>query len=237
MSDAPEFWDEETAARATARIGHRFRDPSLLERAFTHPSFANEADGSRGNERLEFLGDAVLDLVVAHALFDAHPDWSEGKLTRARKTLVNNRHLAEHARRLGLGEFVRLSRGERRGGGAERDRLLGNLFEAVVGAIYLDGGLDAAGAFLRDTVGREADADRMLIHDAKTRLQEWSMARQQGLPHYELAADSGIENDPERFEVAVSVAAEALGAGRGRTKREAEQKAAAAALTRLPADA
>lgn len=230
------FGDEERGRLETI-LGHVFGDPLLLDVAFTHPSFAHELDGSRGNERLEYLGDAVIDLAIAHLLFEAHPEWHEGDLTRARRALVNNRHLAEHARRLGLGEFVRLSRGERRSGGAERERLLGNLFEAVVGAIYLDAGLEAATAFLSRTVSADAEAARLLEHDAKTRLQEWSMATHRLLPSYSMATDSGVENDAERFAVEVSVAEERLGAGRGRTKREAEQRAARAALARVAAEA
>lgn len=230
------FGDEERGRLETI-LGHVFRDPQLLDTAFTHPSFAHELDGSRGNERLEYLGDAVLDLVVAHRLFEAHPEWHEGDLSRARRALVNNRHLAEHARRLGLGDFVRLGRGERRAGGAGRERLLGNLFEAVVGAIYLDAGLEAATAFLSRTVSADAEVGGLPEHDAKTRLQEWSMAKHRLLPSYSLATDSGVENDSERFAVEVSVAEEPLGAGRGRTKREAEQRAARAALARVTADA
>ena len=152
MSTDPGGFDEATCEQITKVLGYAFRDPALLRTAFTHPSFGYEHDGTRGNERLEFLGDAVIDLVVADLLFDAHPEWNEGDLTRARRGLVNNRNLAGYARDMDLGRFVRLGRGERRAGGAERERLLGNLFEAVVGALYLDGGLAAATAFLRETM-------------------------------------------------------------------------------------
>ncbi len=226
-------WDPAMAKQLEDRLGYTFRDAGLLERAFTHPSYSYETDGTRGNERLEYLGDAVLDLVVAHLLFDAHPEWSEGELTRGRKTLVNNRALAEQARRLELGSFVQLGRGERKAGGADRDRLLGNLFEALIGAIYLDGGLEAAEAFLRRTVGDQRDVDAMLERDAKTRLQEWSMAQEHVLPAYELVHDSGVENDETRFTAEVAIGPKTVGEGRGRTKREAEQRAAAAAIAGL----
>lgn len=219
---AEDEWQE-----ACRRLGYAFRDGELLERAFTHPSWAYEHDGTRGNERLEFLGDAVIDLVAAHLLFEAHPEWSEGDLTRARRALVNNQSLAEYARVLELAQWVRLGRGERRSGGAERDRMLGNLFEAVVGAIYLDGGLEAATRFLRDVFGPAVEVEGELpAHDPKTRLQEWSMARHRTFPHYETVEDSGVENDEARFTVQVSVAEEPFGRGCGRTKRDAEQRAA-----------
>lgn len=223
---------------ACRRLGYAFRDGELLARAFTHPSFAYEQDGTRGNERLEFLGDAVIDLVAAHLLFEAHPEWSEGDLTRARRALVNNQTLAEYARALGLAQWVRLGRGERLSGGAESDRLLGNLFEAVVGAIYLDGGLEAATRFLRDAFGAAVEAEGELpAHDPKTRLQEWSMACHRSFPHYETVEDTGVENDGERFTVQVTVAEEPFGRGRGRTKRDAEQRAAREGLRRAGLDA
>jgi ribonuclease-3 len=226
-------WDASTRERAETRLGHAFADPDLLERAFTHPSWSYENDGTRGNERLEFLGDAVIDLVVAHLLFDAHPDWHEGELTRARRALVNNRNLADCARDLELGELVRLGRGERRSGGAGRTRLLANLFEAVVGALYLDGGVAAATGFLRRTLGRAVDAGGELPdQDPKTRFQEWSMSVHRVFPGYQTVSDSAVENDPERFEVEVCVDDEPFGRGVGRTKRAAEQEAARAALRR-----
>jgi len=233
-TDGADAWPAAHAERAQARLGHRFADPSLLELAFTHPSWSYEHDGTRGNERLEFLGDAVIDLVVAHLLFDAQPDWPEGDLTRARRALVNNRDLAEYARELGFGDLVRLGRGERRAGGAERERLLGNLFEAVVGALYLDGGLREATRFLRATFGEAVGARGELpAHDPKTRLQEWSVARHRVFPNYATVGDTGIENDDARFRVEVEIAGEGIGTGVGRTKREAEREAAADGLRRM----
>lgn len=233
MTDASEGWGAASAERAEALLDHSFSDPALLELAFTHPSWSYEHDGTRGNERLEYLGDAVIDLVVAHLLFEAQPEWPEGDLTRARRALVNNRNLAGYARELGLGELVRLGRGERRAGGAERERLLGNLFEAVVGALYLDGGLDVATRFLRGCFGEAVGTSAALpSHDPKTRLQEWSIAEHRVLPSYETVGDSGVENDEGRFQVEVRVDGECLGAGEGRTKREAERRAAREGLRR-----
>jgi ribonuclease-3 len=237
VTDASEGWGEACAARAEAVLGHSFADPSLLELAFTHPSWSYEHDGTRGNERLEYLGDAVIDLVVAHLLFEAQPEWPEGDLTRARRALVNNRNLAGYARELGLGELVRLGRGERKAGGAERERLLGNLFEAVVGALYLDGGLDVATRFLGARFGEAVGASAELpSHDPKTRLQEWSIAERRVLPSYETVGDSAVENDEGRFRVEVRVDGERLGTGEGRTKREAERQAAAEGLRRVGID-
>ncbi|MBW2314690.1 MAG: ribonuclease III [Deltaproteobacteria bacterium] len=230
----PQGFGTEERERVQTLLGHEFRDAELLERAFTHPSWSYENDGTRGNERLEFLGDAVVDLVVAELLYVAHPDWAEGELTRARRALVNNRTLAAHSRELGLGQWVRLGRGERSSGGAGRDRLLGNLFEAVVGAVYLDGGLHVATRFLRSTFGDAVEAQGELpVADPKTRLQEWSVASQGVFPDYETVGDTGVENDGLRFRVEVRIGSEVFGAGEGRTKRDAEQSAADAGLERV----
>jgi ribonuclease-3 len=214
-----------------AAIGYRFADRELAATALAHPSYAHEIDGSRGNERLEFLGDAVLDLVVAQLLYELHPDWAEGKLTRARATLVNKTSLAARARELELGALVRLGRTEQRSGGSNKDSVLANCFEAVVGAVYLDGGLDAAASLVRRSLGpalRESGSPR----DAKTAFQEWAHARFRVTPSYRLVRDSGVDDDEERFTVAVQVANEIWGTGVGRTKRAAERRAAAAALAR-----
>ena len=134
-------------------FGHRFGDPDLLETALTHPSYAHETDGSRGYERLEYLGDAVLDLAVAHLLFAAHPDWREGELSRARAGLVNQDALAERARSLGLGGFLKLGGTEQRSGGAQKDSILSKCLEAIVGAVFLDAGMPAATDLVRRVFG------------------------------------------------------------------------------------
>ncbi|HEY7922440.1 MAG TPA: ribonuclease III domain-containing protein, partial [Vicinamibacteria bacterium] len=130
-------------------LGYRFRDAELASTALTHPSWANEVDGGGGNERLEFLGDAVLDLVIANELYAAHPDWAEGELTRARAALVNQRALADVSRSIGLGRLVKLGRTEQRSAGGDKDRVLANCLEALIGAVFLDGGLAPATALLQ----------------------------------------------------------------------------------------
>jgi len=216
-----------------AALGHRFRDPALLALALTHPSRSQEEDGTRGNERLEFLGDAVLDLAVAHALFEAHPEWPEGELTRARSALVSSRALARCARRLGLGGHVRLGRSEQRTGGERKDSVLANALEAVVGAVYLDGGAAAAFAAVQRLFGEAlAGGAGPAQRDPKTRFQEWAHARFRLTPAYRAESDSGDEEDPERFTAGVWLGGERWGRGRGRTKREAEQRAAREALAR-----
>ncbi len=215
-------------------LGHGFARPALLESALTHPSFAYEIDGSRGNERLEFLGDAVLGLVVAQLLYEAHPVWSEGLLTRARGALVNERALAERARLLGLGPLARLGRSEQRTGGAEKDSILADLFEAVLGALYLDGGLAPVFSLVRRLFAEAlVQGAAPVQRDAKTRLNEWAQAQRRTTPSYRVRSDSGQDGDAGRFVVEVCVAEEVLGEGRGRTKRGAEQAAAEAALARL----
>jgi ribonuclease-3 len=226
---------DEARAALEAGLGHRFADPSLLEAALAHPSYAHELDGSRGNERLEFLGDAVLDLAVARLLFEAHPTWSEGDLTRARASVVNTRSLARRARELDLGAHARLGRTERKTGGAEKERILANVFEALVAALYLDGGVEPVLA-----LARHLFADLLvsgagpLAADPKTRFQEWSHAERSATPRYVAVSDSGVENDERRFEVEVRLAGEVWGRGCGRTKRAAERAAAEDALERTP---
>ncbi|MFQ5416943.1 MAG: ribonuclease III [Myxococcota bacterium] len=217
---------------------HRFEDASLAELALSHPSHSHEVDGTRGNERLEFLGDAVLDLAVADLLYRAHPDWSEGDLTRARAGLVNQRALAESARALKLDRLVRLGRTERRTGGHRKDSVLANCLEAVLGAIYLDGGLAPVVAWAErtfgDVISRAAVPER---RDAKTQFQEWAHAQFQTTPQYRTVRDSGTDNDERRFTVEVLIGSEVWGEGVGRSKRTAERAAAAQAVKRgIPPD-
>lgn len=225
---------EPSFAELERALGYGFARPALLEGALTHPSFAYESDGSRGNERLEFLGDAVLGLVVAQLLYEAHPTWSEGLLTRARGALVNERALAERARVLGLGPLARLGRSEQRTGGADKDSILADLFEAVLGALYLDGGLAPVLALVRRLFAEAlVQGAAPVQRDAKTRLNEWAQAQRRSTPSYRVCSDSGLDGDSARFVVEVCLAEDVLGEGRGRTKRGAEQAAAEAALMRL----
>ena len=214
-------------------LGHAFRDPALAELALSHPSHAHEVDGSRGNERLEFLGDAVLGMIVAGVLFRAHPDWSEGDLTRSRAALVNQQALADRARAIGLDRFVKLGRTELRTGGQRKDSVLANCLEAVIGALYLDGGLPAVVPWVDRLFGDSlAGAGEPQRRDAKTMFQEWAHSRFQATPGYRMVRDSETDNDEERFSVEVVVGDEVWGSGVGRSKRAAERMAAAAALER-----
>lgn len=217
-------------------IDYVFEDPALAELALSHPSYAHEIDGSRGNERLEFLGDAVLDLAVSELQFRLHSDWSEGDLSRSRAALVNKDALAARARSLGLDRFVKLGRTERRSAGQHKDSVLANCLEAVIGAMYLDGGLAVVRSWVERVfddgfaVGRAPDRP-----DAKTMFQEWAHARLQATPGYRTTRDSGIENDDERFTVEAVVGDEVWGVGTGRSKRLAERAAALAAIERCEA--
>jgi ribonuclease-3 len=215
------------------RLGFAFRDEKLLETALTHPSHSYERDGSRGNERLEFLGDAVLDLTIARLLYEAHPGWAEGDLTRARAALVNSAELAAKARSMDLGDYVRLGGSERSSGGCDKESILAGLFEAVLGAMYLDGGLEPVDALVRRVFPAAHDADGARPEpDPKTRLNEWALARFGRTPCYQLIDDTGVEDADDRFTVELSLDGEAWGSGRGRTKRAAERIAALRALER-----
>ena len=218
-------------AALEAALGHTFRSPELAELALRHASWSHEAEGLPDNERLEFLGDAVLGLVVAESLYRDHPDWSEGALTRARAALVNGPNLARCARELGLGALVRLGRTERLSVGRDKDRILANCFEAVLGAVYLDAGIEPAFALARRALG-PAGAREEVPRDPKTAFQEWAHARFRATPTYRTASDSGIEDDEARFTVEVRIGGETWGAGTGRSKRVAERLAAERALER-----
>ena len=211
------------------RLGHRFADAPRALLALTHPSHAHERGEGRGYERLEFLGDAVLDLVVSEALFEANPDWDEGGLTRKRATLVRREALAARAREIALPELLRLGRTELASDGAEKDSILANAYEAVIGALYLDAGLAAVRRVVSGWLEAETeDAAR----DAKTAFQEWAHAAHRETPTYHTVHDTGVDADEERFEVEVRVGGQIFGAGVGRSKRVAERAAARAALAK-----
>lgn len=205
------------------RLGHAFRSPDLLEQALTHRS-----RGARHNERLEFVGDAVLNCVVALALYERFPATDEGDLSRARASLVNRDTLARIARRLALGAAIRLGEGELRSGGAGRDSILADALEAVFGAVFLDAGFDAARRVIVGAYGDElAKADPTTLgKDPKTRLQEWLQARRFAVPEYAVVGTHG-EAHAQQF--AVECRIPALGivtAGAGASRRAAEQDAA-----------
>jgi ribonuclease-3 len=215
-----------------ARLGHRFADPRLLVRALTHRSF-----GADHNERLEFLGDAVLNLAVSALLYERFAGSDEGDLTRVRAHLVREESLHRAALGLGLSEVLRLSEGEARGGGARRPSILADAVEALIGAVYLDGGMASAARLVASLFGEliaGAEADSF-GKDAKTELQEWLQARRLPVPAYRIVATTGVAH-AQSFEVECAVAALGLAeTGRGRSRRSAEQEAARAMLDRLKA--
>ena len=229
--------------RLEAALGYRFVRRALLEDALRHSSYANERSSQQAtrvedNERLEFLGDAVLAIVVAHALYRAQPEWREGELSRALHALVEGRSLVKLARCFELGSAIRLGSTERASGGQEKASILENAMEAVVGAIYLDGGLDAATSFVEAAFGEALTADAAPVRrDPKTEFQERVMADEGRFPEYRVVTDSLVEGDEERFTVEVVLHAKPLARGVGRTKRAAERLAAADALANWQAEA
>lgn len=212
------------------KLSHRFDQPEYLKDALTHRSA-----GSRNNERLEFLGDGVLNFVVAAILYELFPDAEEGQLSRMRARLVRKETLAEIARELNLGEYVVLGPGELKSGGFHRDSILANAFEAIVGAVYLDGGFSAAESFLENVygerLGEEPAADE--LKDPKTRLQERLQARQLSLPEYVLVRTSGQEHQ-RMFDVECRITELGIRAdGVGASRQKAEQASAEAVLAKL----
>jgi len=226
-----------------AILGHRFAHPALLLRALTHSSLAHERGAlelpHEDNETLEFLGDAVVGMIVAEYVFRQYPELSEGSLTRLRGALVSRRHLAVVAASLGLGKFLLLGRGEERSGGRAKTALLANAMEAIIGAIYLDAGLEAVRALidtrvitpvlatLRQQLGA---ADGM--GDFKSTLQELLQARHLGQPDYRVTGESGPDHRKQFF-VQVRVAGESVAEGEGRSRKHAEQDAARRAIDKL----
>ncbi|RDD63747.1 ribonuclease III [Ferruginivarius sediminum] len=222
--------------RLAERIGYVFSDPARLRRALTHSSAAGVRKSEAASyERLEFLGDRVLGLIVADMLIDAFPDEPEGALARRHAVLVSRETLAEVARGLGLGEFVLVSKGEAEGGGRENPAMLADVCEAVIGALYRDGGLAAADAFVRPRWKPLLAQDRKPPQDAKTALQEWAQGRGLPLPSYREVSREGPPHDP-RFTVAAEVQGAEPATGEGRSKRLAEQEAARRLLDMLRAN-
>lgn len=220
-----------------AHLGYRFSDPSLLELALRHRSWCAENGAVESNERLEFLGDAILGLVVTDHLYRVAPATSEGVLARHRSELVNATALAEVARGIGLGGALALGKGEETTGGRAKTSILADGMEAVIGAVYLDGGVGAVTRLVLELF-EERIGDVVhggLATDHKSRLQELSARRFGELPRYELT-EEGPEHE-KRFTATVSMAGEVRGEGQGRTKKEAEQAAASRAFVRLEDDA
>jgi ribonuclease III len=228
------------------RLGHKFSNRELLERALTHSSATPELRGANAdaagdssqvsdNERLEFLGDAVLELLASEYLLTAFPEWKEGQLSKSRARIVNAGSLEAAARRLRIGEHLRLGRGEEKTGGREKQTLLADAFEAVVAAVYLDAGLGAARELLQRVLFEQAleeRGERIAESDRKSALQEFLQGRGQPPAEYRLAGESGPDHQ-KVFQIEVWVNGECLARGEGSTKKEAEQQAARSALEQL----
>ncbi len=212
--------------RLAARLGHAFADPALLLQALSHRSWCGEREGSPSNERLEFLGDAVLGLVAAKRAFHDSPSFPEGTLAKVRSAVVNARVLAEVAHSLELGDVVRLGRGEEASGGRSKPSILSDALEAVIGALYVDAGWDAARQAVLRLVGERITraAEEPDDFDHKSRLQELTVRRGDGTPQYAVVG-TGPDHD-RHYEAEVTVGGSVRGSGRGSSKKDAEQDAA-----------
>jgi ribonuclease-3 len=222
-------------------LGHSFRDPRWLLQALMHSSRIPERaaeEPSESNDKLEFLGDAVLELIVSEELVREFPDWSEGQLSKSRARLVNATAISLSAQRLGLGKYLRLGRGEEKTGGRNKPALLADAYEALIAAVYLDGGLEAARGFVRRSLVEGAiafEAERLGHTDHKSALQEYLQSRGMTPGAYYVVAESGPDHQ-KTFRVEVRIAGQVTAIGSGRTKKEAEQSAAIAALIQLGAE-
>ena len=222
---------DDAVLRLCERLGYCFADQGLLLEALTHRSFKNERPdvALADNERLEFLGDAVVGLVVASLLYVQFPDSDEGELTRRRADLVSEKGLFQAAEAIGIGDAIRLGKGEEKSGGRSKSRLLASALEACIGAIYRDAGADAAFATARRVFEPRLHTSAPGHRDAKSRAQEWAQAHLGGTPSYRIVATEGPDHDRE-FTVALELHEEEVATGAGRSKLEAEQAAASAAL-------
>jgi ribonuclease III len=218
------------------RINYHFHNLDGLNHALTHRSYVNEnpAESCPDNERLEFLGDAVLELCISDLLMKAFPDFTEGKLSKLRSSVVNEQSLAELACKFAIGDYLMLGRGEELSGGRKKPSLLADTFEAVIAAIYLDGGFSQTMAFIENLFMPIVTAeDKNVIHtDYKTALQEVSQERFKEIPQYTLKAEYGPDHD-KTFEISLSVGGMITAQGMGKSKKEAEQQAAKEAMKAL----
>ena len=219
------------------KLGYTFHDRRLLENALTHSSYANEnkSKGETSNERLEFLGDSVLGMVVADHLYRTHPNMPEGELTRTRAALVCEDSLVEVAAQLELGQYLKLGRGEDAGGGRKRPSIQADAVEAVIAAVYLDGGIGSARKLITNFILTNNERElEGAIRDFKTALQELVQRESGRVLSYRLMGESGPDH-AKVFSVEVDLDGKPIGAGEGRSKKEAEQNAAKAAMARLKA--
>ena len=221
------------AGKLEKTIGYTFLNRDLLKQALTHSSYANEKRMDRfcNNERLEFLGDAVLEVTSSDFIYHSHPDMAEGEMTKLRASLVCEPALAFCARELKLGGFLLLGKGEDSTGGRDRDSILSDAMEALIGAIYLDGGFTNAKEFILSFILSDVE-NKQLFFDSKTILQEIVQSSSAKVLHYELISEEGPDHN-KKFTVAALIGEEMLAAGSGRTKKAAEQEAAYRSILKL----
>ena len=225
--------DMEQMKTLEEKLGYTFQNRALLENALTHSSCANESRGRLlSNERLEFLGDSILGMVVADHLYRNHPDLPEGELTRTRAALVCEESLVVVAEELGLGQYLRLGKGEEAGGGRQRPSIRADAVEAVLAAVYLDGGIGSARKIIQKYILSRVVAGLTKPRDYKTALQELVQRETGQVLRYRLTGEEGPDHN-KRFFVAVDLNGSAIGSGTGRSKKEAEQMAAKAAIQTL----
>jgi len=211
-------------------LGVKFKNTDLLEEALTHKSFAMERGGKIPfNERLEFLGDSILSAAVAHYLFNRYPDVDEGRLSQLKSMLVSRPSLTVWGREIEVGKYLRLSDGENATGGRERDSIVGNAMEALLGALYLEAGYEKTQKFIDKLLARRK---RLVTADHKSRLQEWAQKKYKIPPNYVVSRSYGPDH-AKTFEINVTISSEVLGSGSGKSKKEAEQAAAKDALKRI----
>lgn len=226
---------DERHDRIERALNYRFRDRELLEEALTHRSHLNECGGGKDNQRLEFFGDSVLDFLLSKMLLDRFPESREGELTRLRAALVDEESLARLAQGIDLGESLRLGRGEEKSGGRGKRSLLADAYEALLAALYLDGGLEPVARVVVAHFSPLIDSGELNGRDFKTLLQERAQNRRGLLPCYRLKETSGPDHD-RRFTIEIYLGGELMGEGTGRSKKEAEQAAARAAALVLGED-
>lgn len=221
-------------------LGYSFKKQALLARAMTHKSYANEQrmPSDQHNERLEFLGDAVLELAVSELLMKRYPDFSEGDLSKMRAAIVNEKQLASLSRGFGLGDHLYLGKGEDQTSGREKSSLLADAYEAVLGAIYMDRGFKKASEVIQKHYLELLDSSPLesFYQDYKTELQEQSQSLFRAIPRYRLVAESGPDHD-KIFQIEISIRNEVMGRGTGRSKKQAEQEAAKEALQKITENA
>ena len=214
------------------QIGYSYKNKSTLSLALTHTSYANESKRSKNhNERLEFLGDSVLSIVVSKYLFNNYPDMPEGELSKTRAALVCEKSLAKFAREINLGDFLLLGRGEEQNGGRDRDSILADAFEALIASLYLDGGIEVAEKFVLGFIAKQMESGEYnsSFSDYKTELQEIIQQNKEEKVEYVLVEETGPAHD-KRFTVEVHLNSNVIGSGRGKSKKIAEQMAAKEAL-------